>query len=100
MKRQKKSERKAQSNNEPTNAQAQYESGKKCFDAKNYEQAVYWWRKAAENGHAEAQYSLGWMYERGYGVGQDKSEAAKWYHKAAEQRHESAKNLLTYFYRS
>ena len=33
---------------------------------------------------AEAQYGLGWMYERGAGVDSDLVEAAKWYRKAAE----------------
>ena len=27
------------------------------------EQAVFWYRKAAEQGHASAQFNLGWMYD-------------------------------------
>ena len=50
-----------------------------------YGDAVKWFRKAAEQGVAEAQFSLGWMYRYGRGVPQDDGEAAKWYRKAAEQ---------------
>ena len=39
----------------------------------------------AEKGDAEAQYSLGLLYERGRGVPQDYQEAAKWFRLAAEQ---------------
>jgi hypothetical protein len=33
--------------------------------AKDDTQAVYWFRKAAEQGHAKAQYNLGLMYDYG-----------------------------------
>ena len=49
---------------------------------KDYAQAVKWYRKAAEQGDAMAQGSLGFMYENGRGVQKDKKEAAKWYRKA------------------
>jgi TPR repeat protein len=48
-------------------------------------EAVKWFRKAAEQGHAKAQYALGRSYEMGLGVVADYEEAAKWYRKAAEQ---------------
>ena len=47
-------------------------------------EAVKWFRKAAEGGHADAQNNLGVFYERGEGITQDYSEAVKWYRKAAE----------------
>ena len=34
----------------------------------DYAQAVSWYRKAAQQGYAEAQYTLGWMYANGRGV--------------------------------
>jgi len=34
---------------------------------KNQEEAVRWWRKAAEQGHAAAQYNLGYTYNNGEG---------------------------------
>ena len=39
----------------------------------------------AEQGDAEAQISLGIMYDYGRGVPEDDTEAVKWYRKAAEQ---------------
>ena len=59
-------------------------------------EAVKWYRKAAEQGYAEAQTNLGWMYEKGRGVPQDDSEAIKWYQKAAIQGHVYAKEKLKY----
>jgi TPR repeat protein len=56
--------------------------------------AVEWYRKAADQGHAEAQYNLGVMYERGKGVGQSDPTAAQWYFKAAEQGHADAQKNL------
>jgi TPR repeat protein len=48
-------------------------------------EAVKWYRKAAEQGNASAQYYLGFMYANGEGVPQDDAEAEKWHRKAAEQ---------------
>jgi len=51
----------------------------------DYAEAAKWYRKAAEQGHDEAQYKLGSMYDRGEGVTQDFAEAIKWYRRSAEQ---------------
>jgi TPR repeat protein len=48
-------------------------------------QAARWYRLAAEQGYARAQYSLGRMYESGQGVPEDYVEAVRWYRLAAEQ---------------
>ena len=53
-----------------------------------------WYRKAAEQGDADAQYNLGISYDRGEGVPQDYVEAVKWYRKAAEQGDADAQNKL------
>ena len=47
--------------------------------------AVEWYRKAADQGFAEAQFNLGKMYSAGLGVGRNKKEAENWYRKAADQ---------------
>ena len=44
-----------------------------------------WYRKAAEEGDADSQYNLGWMYKNGRGVEKDDKKAVKWVRKAAEQ---------------
>ena len=59
--------------------------------AKDYAEAVRWYRKAAEQGNANAQYNLGLMYEEGLGVAKDGAEAMRWFRKAAEQGYAKAK---------
>lgn len=49
-----------------------------------FAEAAVWYRKAAEQGLAEAQYELGTMYREGQGVPQDYVEAARWYRKAGD----------------
>ena len=50
------------------------------------EKALYWYRKAAEQGEADAQHWVGRQYEHGLrGVPRDNSQAAKWYRLSAEQ---------------
>jgi TPR repeat protein len=67
--------------------------------------SVHWMRKAAEQGHVEAQFWLGWMYfccdygdEPGdtnqYGLPYDMVEATRWWRKAAEQGQASAQEML------
>ena len=58
------------------------------------EEAVKWYRRAAEQEHPEAQYELGLRYKYGSGVEKDETEAVKWYRKAAEQGHDLARNAL------
>jgi TPR repeat protein len=67
--------------------------------AKNYTEAVHWYRKAAEQGYAGAQNNLAIMYEQGLGVTKDQSEAIKWYRKAAEGQNPHAQHSLGRIYR-
>ena len=60
----------------------------------DFNEAVKWFRKAAEQGEYISHYYLGLCYENGEGVPQDKAEAVKWYRKAAEQGDEVAKEAL------
>ena len=45
---------------------------------KDYIQALHWFGKAAEQGHAQAQTNIGAFYEHGYGVDRDYKEAYFW----------------------
>ena len=46
--------------------------------------ALDWYRRAAEQGHAEAEHHLGRFYENGLGgLRRDRKEAKKWYHRAS-----------------
>jgi TPR repeat protein len=44
-----------------------------------------WYRKAADQGLAQAQYNLGVMFDQGCGVAQSDMEAVRWLRKAADQ---------------
>ena len=50
---------------------------------KNKEEAVKWYRQAAQQGHAPAQYNLALAYSSGHGVIQNKEESSYWLDKAA-----------------
>jgi len=54
-----------------------------AYNAGDYVGAVEWWRRAAEQGHRGAQYSLGVIYDYGFGVLQDKIAAHMWFNIAA-----------------
>ena len=47
-------------------------------------------RVLAEQGNAEAQFSLKVAFDTGQGVTQDRAEALRWYRLAADQGHASA----------
>jgi hypothetical protein len=51
----------------------------------NAAEAVKWFRKAAEQGNAEAEDGLGVCYRDGLGLPKDSAVAIKWFRKAAEQ---------------
>ena len=51
------------------------------------EEALKWYRKAAEGGDAEALFRIGWAYEFGQlGLVIDMEKAQKWYQKYNEAR--------------
>ena len=87
---------------EAGDAEAQYILGGMCYVGKSvkqdYEQAVYWFKKAAEQGHVKAQYILGSMYDEGKDVKQDYEQAVEWYRKAAEQGYAEAQFSLGLMY--
>ena len=62
-------------------------------------EAVRWYRKAAEQGLAQAQYNLGVMYANGDGVREDDVEAVRWFRKAAEQGLAHAQEALAKRYK-
>jgi TPR repeat protein len=78
-------------------AQAQFWLGfKLAYDgtAESFSKAGQWYRKAAEQGHALAQFNLGVMYSRGQGVERDRDLASFWITKAAERGDCGAQYML------
>jgi uncharacterized protein len=70
-------------------ARAQFDLGQLYANGwgvrRDFDIAVGWYSKAAEQGLAIAQYNLGVAYANGDGVPQDDREAGKWYRLAADQ---------------
>ena len=64
------------------------------FYNNRYDKAFKWYRLAAEQGYAAAQFNLGNMYEKGWWVSRSDVDASKWYRLAAEQGYAAAQNSL------
>jgi TPR repeat protein len=64
---------------------AQRELARSSASGGNYDEAAQWYRKAAEQGDAQAQHDLAVLYVHGLGVTQDFAEAIKWFILAAAQ---------------
>lgn len=62
--------------------------------AKEYAEAMRWYRKAADQGYAAAQYNIARMYERGEGVKPDLAQARVWMQKAADAGDNDAKKWV------
>lgn len=71
-------------------AKAQYELGE-CYLKgwnglkENKTEGVRWIRKSADQGDADSQFWLAWIYKDGNGVKRNYAEAAKWFKKSAGQ---------------
>ena len=59
--------------------------GVAAYKQGDFATAVHEFVPLAEHGHAEAQFYLGAMYSKGWGVPQDDTAAAQWYRRAATQ---------------
>jgi glutamyl-tRNA synthetase len=65
--------------------EADFQKGLVAYLSGDYATAHQKFFPLAEAGDAKAQYNLGRMYDNGYGVAQDYTEAVRWYRLAAEQ---------------
>lgn len=65
-----------------------------AMDRGDEEAAIETFLPLAKRGHAEAQYSVGFMIANGRGADQDVEEATRWYNLAADQNHEIAQLRL------
>lgn len=61
---------------------------------KDYREALRWYRKAAEQGMAPAEFSVGEAYALGREVTKDDREAVRWYLRSAEQNYAAAQLKL------
>ena len=83
---------------QPGNARIQFQYARVLDKQKSYQRAFVYYEKAAQQGYAAAQNSLGLSYEWGQGVEINVRKAADWYRKAAEQNFAQAQNNLGTLY--
>jgi uncharacterized protein len=71
-----------------------------AYSRGDYETAMRLFRPLAEQGNADAQANLGFMYQNGQGVPQDDKRAIAWYRKAADQGNDYGQTNLGFMYES
>ncbi len=74
-----------------------YARGEDGLD-QDYRSAASWFREAAANGNLAAQFNLGVIHERGFGVEADMEQAVAWYRRAAERNYAAAEYNLALAY--
>lgn len=60
------------------NMLSDFETGMDLLEEENYEDAVFYLTKCAENNNSQAQYELGRLYKEGLGVEKDKDKSKKY----------------------
>jgi TPR repeat protein len=65
-------------------------AGRRAYDAGDYQTAFKTWSPLANQGDIGAQFWVGFLYEAGLGVRQDKAEAVKWLLLSSDQGHGDA----------
>jgi TPR repeat protein/uncharacterized caspase-like protein len=70
------------------------ERGLSAYRRQAWAEAMTWLRRAADQGDAHAQYSVGILYRHGWGIPQDYSQAMVWYRKAADQGWTEAQSTI------
>ena len=69
------------------------------YGADDTSQAIDWFRKAAAQKYAPAEFQMGQLFDFGFGVQQDDGEAFTWYRRAAEHGSASGQRAVGDFYR-
>ena len=91
-----------QLNLQPTDAKEQYILGQNYDHGngvpKDQTEAIKWYRKAADQGYADAQAAIGISYVWGLGVPQDPAKSTTWFRKAADQNNSAAQRELGHRY--
>ncbi len=81
-----------------TPAWADFDDGLAAYNRGDYATALREWRPLAEQGHAAAQFKLGFMHLWGDGVAKNHNNAVGWIRKAVEQDHAEAQYYLGLMY--
>ena len=76
------------------NPRNMYQFARALAKSKEFAEAAEWYKKSADQGYVQAQYSLGDVYEFGEGVQVNYVLAQNWYKKAADQGYTHATDRL------
>lgn len=68
-------------------------------NVEDYKKSLKWYQQGAKLGHSGSQHSLGFMYEKGFGVKKNYTKAVKLYLKAANQGYSPSQQVMAYYYR-
>ena len=77
-----------------------FDDGYVAYERGDYATALSLFRQLAEQGNANAQFFVGYMYKNGEGVPKDFAEAAKWFRKSADQGVKASQSNLGEMYRN
>jgi uncharacterized protein len=77
---------------------ADYQKGLTAYKSGDYATALHEWAPLANQGNADAQNHLGWMYDNGRGVPKDDKIAVRWYTLAAKQGDAYSQSRLGFMY--
>jgi uncharacterized protein len=80
------------------NVIANFEAGIAAYQSNDLPLAYKKFLEAAKEGHADSQFNVALMYEKGIGVSKDEKEAVVWYGKAASQGNAAAQFNLGVLY--
>lgn len=72
--------------------------GLKAYKAEKYSQAMNFYKEAAKQGSAKAEFNIGYLYDYGWGVAENEQEALKWYLMAAAQGYADAEYNIGILY--
>ena len=77
---------------------ANFDAGIAAYQANDQALAYKKFLAAAKEGHADSQFNVALMYEKGIGVGKDEKEAVVWYGRSAAQGNSAAQYNLGVLY--
>ena len=78
----------------PVDQALQFEEAKIAFNQQNYDHAALLLKPLAEQGHADAQYALGYLYYNGLGVPRNNALSIQWLKEAAAKGNKEAIEAL------
>jgi len=77
-----------------------YKRGTDAYNAKNYQNAMNWFKAGAAKGDFASVNWVGWLYQNGLGVKTDNNAAVMWYHQAADKGFAPSETNLGWAYQS